>query len=162
MFYKNLEESKHLSIRQLLPGMSVAVYDEDMWQRAEVLCICDSEAFILLVDAGCRKYVEARSLRYLEKSFALSSRKSCRGSLVGAKPKNDDTLWSAAAIMKFMAKTKGEKMFAIVKGKKDGFFQLSLVEDPIKRAKISHHLIAEGVAEEDTSAEVSGNAILVS
>lgn len=142
--------------------MPVAVFDDGKWHRAEILCICGPDAFLHFVDFGCRKYVKVDNLRYLEKTFATPSRKACRGSMIGVKPKNYDSLWSPTAIMKFMSKTKGVKMYAIVKGQDDGFFQLQLVDDVINRTKVSDYLIAEGVADEDTGIDMSMNAILVS
>lgn len=160
MYYKSLNESHHLAIQQLLPGMAVAVFNDDKWQRAEVICICGSDAFVLFVDAGYRKYIGKNKLRYLEKTFAMSARKCYKGSLIGVKPSNDEPLWSAEA-MEFMSKKLKVKLYATVKGLKDGLYQLSLYDDAVKRTKVSDYMISQKFAEEDIHADLSMNAILV-
>lgn len=159
--YNRLEDSKQLIISKLLPGMSVAVFDDNKWQRAEILCICGTDAFVLFVDAGSRKYVQVNNMRYLEKTFAVSPRKACRGTLVGVKPANGKSFWSDEEIMQFDMKTKEMKMYAVIKGCEDGFYKLSLYEDTVSRSKISSYMITQGIAEEDTTADHSINAILV-
>lgn len=159
--YKNLDDSKHLSIQLALHGMPVAVLYDGSWQRAEVISVNDSDAFLHFVDAGCKKHVKISNLRYLEKTFAASPRNCYKGSLFGVKPTNGESLWSAGAIMKFMSKTKGVKLYATIKEQTDGFYQLSLVDDIVKRTRVSDHMVTSGFAEAVMDLDYSKNWILV-
>jgi hypothetical protein len=141
--------------------MTVAAFDEGKWYRVEVLCITGREAFVLFADWGCRKYVKICNLRFLEKTFAIPSRKSCKGTLSGVKPKNGEKLWDVQTIMRFMEKTKGKKVSALVKGfNDDGFYVVSLIEKETK-VKISDYLISEDLADAHIEDEYLMNAILV-
>lgn len=164
--YGSLEKSGHLAIRKVLPRMSVAVYDESQWQRAEVLCVVgsrfnDSEAFMYFVDIGVKKYVKIKDLRYLAKSFASISRACHKGSLFGVTPKDGERLWNSEAILEFISKTKG-KSYAMIRGQKDGIFQLSLVHDTASQISIGNHLIKKKLADPIQSVDDSANFILVS
>lgn len=156
-----MEESKHLNIQELMPGMPVAVFYGGLWQRAEVISSKDSEAFIYFIDIGCKKRVEVSCLRYLEKTFAMSPRMCYKGSLFGLKPFNGEKFWRAGAIMKFMSKTKGKKMYASIKDLKDDFFHLSIVDDLLKKTCVSDYLVEMGFAEQVMDFDYSKNAILV-
>lgn len=139
--------------------MAVAVFDDDKWQRAEVIFVSGSDAFIHFIDAGYRKYVKANKLRYLEKMIAAQARLCYKGSLFGVKPSNGESLWSVDA-MKFILKAKEKKMFATVKEQKDGIYQLSLIDD--KKSRVSDLMVKKGLAEALKNLDFFKNAILVS
>lgn len=142
--------------------MTVAVHQNGQWHRAEILYLLGNDAFIMLVDSGSRVYVKVKQLHYLEKSFALPSRKCCKGSLFGVKPKNDEDLWSSQAMVQFQSKTKGKKLSAIVKAEHDEVYELLLLIDNVsKRSKLSDFMIEQGFADV-LIVDSSINAILVS
>lgn len=142
--------------------MTVAAYQNDQWQRAEILYLCGKDAFIMFVDSGSRAYVKIKQLHYLEKSFALPTRKCCKGSLFGVKPKNDEDLWNSQAMMQFQSKTKGKKLSAIVKAEHDEVYKLLLLTDNLsRRTKLSDFMIEQGFADV-LNVDSSINAILVS
>lgn len=142
--------------------MSVAVFENDQWQRAEIVSVQGSQVFLFFVDTGARKSVAASNLRYLEKMFASSPRKCYKGSLFGIKPKNGEAMWTPGAIMKFMFKTKEKKLFATIKGREDGFYQLSLVDDFLQKTRVEDYLVDMGFADKEEDVDYSKNGVLVS
>lgn len=163
LHYKTLESSKHLAVDEAIPGMSVAVFDDSMWQRAEIVSVYDSlDPFVLFVDTGRQKNVKITYLRYLEDLFASSPRKCYKGSLYGVKPRNGESLWPTGAIMMFMLKTKGKKINATIKARVKDFYQLSIVDDVIQNNQVEDSLVELGLAEKETNLGSSMNAIMVS
>lgn len=142
--------------------MSVAAFKDDKWYRGEVVSVDDTDTIVYLVDYGCKKSVKIENLRSLENCFALPTRKACNGSLFGLKPKNGNQLWSTDAIMQFMIKTKDKKMFGTIKAQSEGTYELSLVEDVVKRSRIADFMVEQKLAEMIFELDYSKNCILVS
>lgn len=141
--------------------MTVAAFEGGKWHRAEVLYLSGHDAFVMLVDSGGRAYIKMKHLRYLEKSFALPSRKAGKGSLFGVMPKNGEALWGAAAMMQFQMITKGKTLTATIKAKHEGTYELLLVDQTTKRAKVADILVELGLAGVVPNLDCSTNAILV-
>jgi hypothetical protein len=159
--YKTPEKSEHLRVRNLIPKMSVAAFHGGQWQRAEVIIVCHTKALVRFVDTTKSDFVDTKNIRYLEKTFAMSPQKACRGSLAGVMPRNNELLFDDEAIEEFRKKVKGVKMFAVVKGEFDEVFKLSLFEDSAKMKKVADQLIARGLIVKDPEEDMSVNAILV-
>lgn len=157
-----MENIDQLRVRQVFPGMAVAVFTCDKWYRGEVICVSSLDVFVHLVDYGCKKYVKLDKLHYLEKTFAIPSRKTCKGSLFAVKPAGGELMWSADAINSFKAKTKGKKILATIKAATDdGVYELLLIDNPTDRKRIAHELTFEGFAENINDLNYSMNLTLV-
>lgn len=151
-----------IEVERPVVGMPVAVSFDGMWHRAEVLYVNPCDVLILLVDLGMRKYVNIRELRYLEKGFAAVSRKACRGRLFGVHPaEGEDEQWSDEATALFSQKTKNVKLKATVKAFKDGYYELSLVNESDNYMKVADQLVNVGLAEKVAGADNSLSAVLV-
>jgi hypothetical protein len=154
--------AEDLMIRGLKQGLPVAVFDEDKWQRAEVLCVSGPDVFLFFVDSGAKKYVKMNSLRYLAKEFTANPRACHKGSLFGVKPKDGASIWSAEATNDFRMKSKEQAMFATVKELEDGVHQLSLVTNLVSQIRMNDYLVKKGFADPDENVDGSKNLILVS
>lgn len=142
--------------------MTVAALKDDKWYRGEVVSVGDTDTIVYFVDYGCKESVKNANLRSLENCFAMPTRKACNGSLFGLKPKNGNQLWSTEAIMQFMFKTKGKKMFGTIKAQHEGTYELSLIEDVVKRLRIADFMVEQKLAEMIFELDYSKNYILVS
>jgi hypothetical protein len=145
--------------------MPVAVCDEFIWHRAEIISVHLPQVNLVFVDTGSKKSVDASSLRYLDKIFADAPRHCYKGSLFGVKPSHGESLWTPRAIMKFMEHTKDKKLMATIKGTVDGFHQLSIASIAtgfIQKSRVEDILVNLGLAEKDISLDYSYNGVLVS
>ena len=140
--------------------MPAAIFDDGKWKRAGILSVSGNDVYVNFVDFGESKYVKKSDLRYLEKSFATTSRKSCRGKLTGIKPKQVNSLFNPEAKEKFSKLTKGVPLFATVKGFKDETYEISIF-DHVKGISASDYLVTNGFAASDSTNAGSLNAILV-
>lgn len=129
--------------------MTVAVFENGDWHRAEILMISGADLLVLFVDNGLRSFIKQKNIRLLDKMFSTQPRKSSKGFLSGVKPANSEVLWSVDARSEFFHKTKGKIMYAIVHGMKDGAFELTLLYDVEKDSppKLSDYLISKGYAD---------------
>lgn len=150
-----------LKIPKVVKGMSVACPVDNLWYRAEVVKITDSDALVYFVDTGCTSYVNVTKLRYLENSFGALSRKCCKGSLFGVLPKND-ALWQAGAIMDFMKRVDKSQVYATVRAVKDHIYELVLTSDLKDYTLISGFLVMSKYAECVAGLNHSINQVLVS
>jgi hypothetical protein len=157
-----LERSQQLKVQHPIPGMAVAVYDDFIWHRAEIISVHLPQVNLVLVDSGSKKTVDASSLRYLDKIFAAATRHCYKGSLFGVKPSHGANLWTPGAIMKFMEHTKDKKLMATIKGTVKGFHQLSISSGFIQKTRVEDILVNLGLAEKDISLDYSYNGVLVS
>lgn len=141
--------------------MAVAALHDGKWFRGEVVDLSNYDILVYFVDYGCKKNLKIENLRYLDKDHALPSRKACKGSIHGVKPKNGGALWSFEAIMQFMMKTKGKKLLATIKDEAEGVFMLSLIDDIAARTRVADFMVAEGFADRVLNIDYTKNAVLV-
>lgn len=126
-----------------------------------MLFISDFDVLVLLVDYGCKTLLKVEKIRRLEVIFTEPSRKACKGSCFGIKPRNDSQKWSSEANQTFKAITLEYKIYGKVKAHSSGVYQLALTCDPESQLQISDYLIAKGLAAAVPDLDSSVNAILV-
>lgn len=159
--YNDRNINSMLKIPKVVKGMSVACPAYNLWHRAEVLKIIDFDALVYFVDTGSTSYVNVTKLRYLENSFGSMSRKCCKGSLFGVKPKND-ALWQAGAIMDFMERVNKSQVYATVRAISEQVYELVLTSDLKDYTLISGFLVLNKYAECVAGLDHSINQVLVS
>jgi Tudor domain len=113
-------------IQEVKAGMSVAAQDDEIWKRAEILCVFANHVFVLFVDSGIVNVIKSTKLRYLEIRFKNHTRKACKGCLAGVKQKPVN---SEEADKFFIEKTRGCRMLAQCKGKTAETFRLDLFDE---------------------------------
>ena len=155
-----MEASKHLSVEKPACGMSVATFNDGIWQRAEILMICPTLVLIRFVDTMKLEYVNQKNLRYLERTFAELPRKSCQGMIAGIEPMFDNKSFSSEAENEFKSIVKDSKMFAVINGVENEVFKVSLFKDAM-RLNVSNILIMKKLVDKAAIADLTMNAILI-
>lgn len=152
----NLKE--HLRVKNIKPGMSVAVQFNSKWYRGEVQMLLQlAKVSVKLIDYDETIFVSTSCLRYLKKSFCSASKCCTLASLANVKPTNHEEVWNIEAVESFNKFTKDCDLFAKIEGEKDGRVTVNLYLDNKGRLSIVNKMILNNFCRlDDKSNEISG------
>jgi hypothetical protein len=141
-FYNNLKDTKEYQVKDLVKDNIVAVRNNDLWYRGQIISFNETEANIQLVDSMKIKpqKVSCKNIFHLHQKFTTESPKSAFGKLHGLKPIDGE--WNMLSTAK-LDSIHDKLLLATVKCIDNGVYSLSIVADTRNFTRLCDMIIEE-------------------